>query len=417
MELYSNLSITMLQFFRSLPIAVEMKQISASESTTIKFTFTNNSDEIIYILKWYTPLEGMRSRFLNITFDKEELKYEGIMAKRSLPKAEHYICLEPQQSVDSTIDLTESYTFPYDGEYTIQYIKPLVFLTEEMYKNFDDRLVPYFNHPEHSSIAVVTAKKKKKGRGVFQPNHNCEQCMAQLNKEEEEREIRKFEEMFCANYNIVIDAIYAEDNMFYEKWFGKGTYYQLVNGEMKDQFKTKVEQTFTACFEKLSERDENYLPLDNEAQYANFRSGCIYLFGGGDCKSRYYAVTIYNPEQPNFESLICLCCLYFKTPKISLSIEEDNREQILVHEWTHAFGFTNRHYKEIYTPAECQELANANGQNVALAEARRRTSYAIENADTYGYFYWDVIHHHESKLCRNLNPYNLKYYPVYDLVQ
>lgn len=410
MELYSSLSITMLQFFRSLPIAVKMEQTSASESTKIKFTFTNNSEEIIYILKWYTPLEGMRSRFLNITFGKEEIKYEGIMAKRSLPKAKHYICLKPQQSIDNTIDLTESYTFPYDGDYTIQYIKPLVFLTEEMYNKFDDRLVPYFNHPEHSTI-VVTAKKKKKGRGVFQPNPNCQQYMAQLNKEREEIEIRKFEEKFCAYYYIVIAAIYAEDNMLYEKWFGKGTYYQLVNGELKDQFKTKVEQTFTACFEKLNERDRNYLPLDNEAQYTRFRSGCIYQFGGDECEEDDYSATTTNA---NSESLICLCCLYFVTPKISLSIEEDNREQILVHEWTHAFGSTNRcrYSKEVYTPEKCLELANARGQYVTLA-----TQYAIENADTYGYFYWDVIRRHESKLNLNLIPYNLKYYPVYDLVQ
>lgn len=374
----------MLQFFRSLPITVEMEQTSASvsESTEIKFTFTNNSEEIIYILKWYTPLEGMKSRFLNITFGKEELKYEGIMAKRSLPKAKHYICLKPKQPVHNTIDLIESYTFPYDGEYTIHYIKPLVFLTEEMYNNFDDRLVPYFNHPEHSSI-VVTVKKRTKREGIFQRNHNCEQYMAELDGEEEKRKIQELEKKFFVDYDKVIDAINAEGNNLYTKWFGKDYSVFCEYGEVKDQYKIKVEQTFKDCFEKLSRKDKNYLPLHRVAHYTRFRSGCIYQFGGDVLEEDDYAATI---PKGNFKSQICFSPLYFDAPCIlqTTCVEQDSREQILVHEWTHAFGYTD---DVKYESAKCQELANAN-----------ETAKAIVNADSYSYFYWDVIYYHELNL-------------------
>jgi hypothetical protein len=50
----------------------------------IAFTLTPSGNEDLYVLKWYTPLEGLRSKVLIANAGCIEVPYEGPLMKRTL---------------------------------------------------------------------------------------------------------------------------------------------------------------------------------------------------------------------------------------------------------------------------------------------------------------------------------------------
>lgn len=66
-----------------------MKQLQFTERKHVKrgfgFTLENLSDETVYVLKWFTPLEGLFGDIFRITRDSEEIPYTGPMVKRGDP--------------------------------------------------------------------------------------------------------------------------------------------------------------------------------------------------------------------------------------------------------------------------------------------------------------------------------------------
>lgn len=76
----------------------------------VDFTLENNSDADLWILKWYTPLEGIKGKILQVTCDGEELPYEGMMMKRGNPSRDDYVLLHPSASARAEFDLAEVYS-------------------------------------------------------------------------------------------------------------------------------------------------------------------------------------------------------------------------------------------------------------------------------------------------------------------
>ena len=63
------------------------------ETVKLKFTLTNNSEVDLYVLKWYTPLEGIAGEIFRIGRDGQLIPYEGILAMRGDPTPEAYLLL------------------------------------------------------------------------------------------------------------------------------------------------------------------------------------------------------------------------------------------------------------------------------------------------------------------------------------
>ncbi len=96
------------------------------ETVPLSFTLTNNTDADLYVLKWYTPLEGIAGEIFRVERDGQPVPYQGILATRAAPSAEDYILLEPGASASADVDLATAYDFSQAGAYTIEFIPPRI---------------------------------------------------------------------------------------------------------------------------------------------------------------------------------------------------------------------------------------------------------------------------------------------------
>jgi peptidyl-Lys metalloendopeptidase len=61
------------------------------EPLVIEFTLENLSDHNVWVLTWYTPLEGLKGKIFEVTCDGKPVAYEGIMVKRGDPCRDDYV--------------------------------------------------------------------------------------------------------------------------------------------------------------------------------------------------------------------------------------------------------------------------------------------------------------------------------------
>jgi hypothetical protein len=100
--------------------------LPSGEAVDLRFTMINNTDTRLYVLKWYTPLEGIAGEIFRVERDGKVVPYEGILAYRGDPPADAYILLDPRESVSAQVDLAAAYDFSEPGEYTIAFISPRI---------------------------------------------------------------------------------------------------------------------------------------------------------------------------------------------------------------------------------------------------------------------------------------------------
>jgi hypothetical protein len=116
--------------------------LPSGQHVKLLFTLTNNSDQKLYVLQWYTPLEGLGGEIFRVERDGEPIPYQGILAMRGDPSPDAYIVLGAQESVSAEVDLATAYDFSKAGEYSIEFLSPSishVARTEaEMAKTVDD---------------------------------------------------------------------------------------------------------------------------------------------------------------------------------------------------------------------------------------------------------------------------------------
>lgn len=314
--------------------------VCTEEPTKVKFIFTNKTEDDLYILKWCTPLEGMKSPFLTIKYGEKEVEYEGVIAKRSSPcKQEYYKHLKPHRPVENTIDLAEAYAFPDTGEYTVQYSNTLVRLSRRSYETLD------FDHaPTHIVTATrsIRIKMPKKRNDRRSRSHRCVLCVGRINEIEAREKIRRFEKLFLFAYERVIIKEVDNNHQLYRRWFG---------GDENEYYKNIVRDAFKKCYNKLAQK----------SWYGKFK----YKFEVID--PSYYAETDLHTKE------IILCCLYVSAPDSSENSGDDSKQQTLMHEWMHAYGRLGIDIG--YGARPCRELP---------------PDIAIKNADNYGYFYCDV---------------------------
>ena len=116
--------------------------LPVGEEVEIIFTLTNTSDSPMYVLTWYTPLEGIAGDIFQVTHNGKTIPYEGILAYRDSPLPENYILLNPNQSIKAFMHFGPSYNFSKPGNYEIKFLSPrishIAFTEEEFAKSVDD---------------------------------------------------------------------------------------------------------------------------------------------------------------------------------------------------------------------------------------------------------------------------------------
>jgi peptidyl-Lys metalloendopeptidase len=98
--------------------------LASGEAVNVKFTLTNTLSEGLYVLRWFTPLEGLAGDIFRVRRDGLHLPYHGILVKRAPPTAEDYVWLDAGGSISAEVDLAEGYDFSQPGQYTVQFSSP-----------------------------------------------------------------------------------------------------------------------------------------------------------------------------------------------------------------------------------------------------------------------------------------------------
>lgn len=110
-----------------LGAVLEMPQtLPNGAQVELTFTLTNYAAHPLYVLKWYTPLEGVAGEIFRVERNGQMLPYQGILAMRGDPGPEDYILLQPGGSAAATVNLADAYDFSQAGSYTIKFISPRI---------------------------------------------------------------------------------------------------------------------------------------------------------------------------------------------------------------------------------------------------------------------------------------------------
>ncbi len=94
---------------------------SVGQPVEIIFTLDNVSTDTLFILSWYTPLEGLKGNIFSVMLDSTEIHYRGPMVKRGQPDQNDYIRLAPGGRAEKKIDLSRGYDLSIPGSYTVAF--------------------------------------------------------------------------------------------------------------------------------------------------------------------------------------------------------------------------------------------------------------------------------------------------------
>ena len=103
-----------------------LSQVSTGENVQLQFTLVNESDARLYLLRWYTPLEGIAGEIFAVKRDGQMIPYRGILASRVPPTPDDYVALDAGASVSVVVDLAEGYDLSEPGEYSVKFLSPRI---------------------------------------------------------------------------------------------------------------------------------------------------------------------------------------------------------------------------------------------------------------------------------------------------
>lgn len=103
----------------SCSLVIESKTIT---QVTLQLSLTNNEPQRLYLDKAATPFEGWNTRFIKVSRNNKALPYLGKMIKRSASQyPDNFIAIEPQASIDISIELSPTYSVLNFGHYDVKY--------------------------------------------------------------------------------------------------------------------------------------------------------------------------------------------------------------------------------------------------------------------------------------------------------
>ncbi len=97
-----------------------MRPQTAGGPTPIRFQLINRLEKPVAMLRWNTPFEGWRGTILSVSFQGQELPYQGPMVKRGDPVAGDYMTLRAGESQIIGLDISQGYDMSKPGLYTVK---------------------------------------------------------------------------------------------------------------------------------------------------------------------------------------------------------------------------------------------------------------------------------------------------------
>ena len=110
----------------SVHLELNSRQYQAKDRQGLIFTLTNDSNETISVLKWNTPLEGIKNNIFSVKKQEESASYLGIMVRRGMPGPQDYVTLDPKASISANFDLGDVYDISKAGNYNVEFVSPIL---------------------------------------------------------------------------------------------------------------------------------------------------------------------------------------------------------------------------------------------------------------------------------------------------
>ena len=102
------------------------ESLPLGEPVTLRFFLINDTNSKLYVLNWFTPLEGIGGEIFRVKRDGVAVPYQGILASRADPSPEAYTKLDAGEMVSAEVDLADAFDFSIPGTYTIEFISPRI---------------------------------------------------------------------------------------------------------------------------------------------------------------------------------------------------------------------------------------------------------------------------------------------------
>ena len=323
----------------------------ALSAVACSFEFTNNANENLYLLKRNTPLEGLNSQFVSVSLDGRPLEYEGILVYRLPPTKVEFILLKAGESISASVQITDAFSIDTDGLYTVQYSRPLQYLSvNEMSAMSIDQLRKSFvleSVQLYLEDVSLLLKPKKEDDAKIDYTVHLEACGSATfkNGDVQNSATLAAHKQLCAGIDKAKAGV--GNNDIYVTWFGT---YTSSRG-------TKVKEVYQKIRDGIT------------------RKTCTYYNNGPLCKPNWIAYTYKGG------TTVYLCAIYYRYPT-DCSKTGESKEGTLLFEWAHAYGLIDDvAYGLIddvaYSRANCKELAKNN------------PDAAIRDPDCYMYYYCD----------------------------
>jgi peptidyl-Lys metalloendopeptidase len=317
------------------------------------FTLTNHTAEALSVLKWYTPLEGLKSNILHVKRSGKSVPYVGIVAKRGIPLPKDYVTLGPGNSVSVEMDLSEGYDITTPGDYTAQLVsgvlrvaqqKPTVKVTQPKFvmKNLKSNTVSFKLIQERKSQlhlapaalgAIRQTQKEAKLRPIHTETVGASNAQSSVLVKAHQNAVGL---ALNSRFNLLGTAANEKPNAEpYKTWFGSYD---------RDRW-LQVTKNFDEIYEALHKR-------------------VVFDCTGQGCDPNWVAfVSKKNPY------VIHICPLFWTTPDAGT----DSKPGVIIHEVSH-FNCVANTEDFAYNTSNCQYLAN------------RNVDQAVQNADSHEYF-------------------------------
>ena len=330
----------------------------SDEPVRVKFDLANREDQDLYILTWYTPLEGLISDCLRVERDGERLYYDGLLAKRGEPTRDNYLLVPARRKVSSVFDLNGAYDVSDPGNYSVAleteirdffYASPTLSL-EDLIAERRQLSAGQSLQSGETRFIVVPAEVPGKGSRLLTKGEEARELAPPVSEEElmlesvgvrepivsggtNDHQVQTRQAHFDV-YDLCVGAIgRLANNNVYREWFG-------IFSDLR-----------------LQRVMNNFVRIRNQMESRTF----TYNVSGPDCKINMHAYTHMGITQ------IWLCNQFWNSPAIGLN----SKASTLLHEHSHASAST---HDLAGSRDNCRALAQVNPDQAAI------------NAANYEYF-------------------------------
>lgn len=310
-------------------VSFDKNSFGYDEGVIANVTFTNNSKREVQLLRWLTPIDGVKDDLFAVEVNGKSVEYIGADYKRPAPTAKDYLTLGGGETISFNVDLEGYYDLSQTGYYKVGYNveSANIFSYEPSLLSVEDSL----NSPA-SDVWIV-------GREIKMPEETVADAVTGPTS---------FTSCSSSRQSSLITA---RNNA---STYSTNSYNYLNAGTTSSRYTTWF-GTYNSS--RYSTVRSHFSSIRNAMDTASVRFNC-------SCTDSAYAYVY--PTQPY---TIYLCNAFWSAP----STGTDSKAGTLVHEMSH-----------FNVVAGTDDWAY--GQTAAKNLARSNPSRAVDNADSHEYF-------------------------------